>query len=119
MKRFTLALTMGLLVGMVTNGFAGNKPAVTYPVAAMAPAGAPLQVVVTNPWNKNILHYYSTGVISRGCWYTHCPVKTSVVLNSKYDSEVTLSNGKRITLSYAGLKDAVEANLAKYEPYMH
>jgi hypothetical protein len=47
-----------------------------------------------------------------------CPVMTGVILNSKHESEVALSNGKRIVLSYAGLKDQVEADLSRYEPYM-
>jgi len=58
-------------------------------------------------------------LVKVGVWYRNCPVMTNVILNSKHESEVILSNGKRIMLSSAGLKDVVEADLKKYESYMY
>jgi len=57
--------------------------------------------------------------IRTGVWYSHCPVKTNVLLSPKHEAEVTLSNGKRIMLSNAALKNQVEKDLKKYEPYMY
>ncbi len=118
MKNSTLALTTVLILGTAGVCFAGNKPAVTYPAGILAPAGETVQMDEMTPWHKGALHH-ATGIAALGAWYRTCPVLTGVVLNSKHESEVTLSNGKRIMLSYAGLKDRVEADLQQYEPYMY
>ncbi len=113
--KMTLGLA-ALILGMATASFAGNRPAVVYPQGTLATAP---QVVELTPWNKGALRPTAGIVMGTGAWYTHCPVMTNVILNSKHESEVTLSNGKRIMLSWAGLKGVVEANLSKYEPYMY
>jgi hypothetical protein len=117
MKTRTKLWAAALTLGTAGMSFAGNHPALTYPTAVLA--GVPGQLDEATPWHKGALHYQTGIVASSGVWYSHCPVMTNVVLNSKHESEVTLSNGKRIMLSWAGLKDTVEANLSKYEPYMY
>ena len=56
--------------------------------------------------------------VTLGAWYRYCPVLANVPLNPKHEAVVALSNGKRIVLSCATLKGAVEADLKRYEPYM-
>lgn len=118
MKTLTFVSTAVLILGTVGISFAGNKPAVTYPAGMLASANSSVQMDELTPWSKGALHH-TTGISTLGAWYRTCPVMTGVVLNSKHESEVTLSNGKRIMLSYAGLKDTVEADLQKYEPYTY
>lgn len=119
MKTSTVALTTVLILGTLGTSFGGNKPAVTYPAGMLVSGNSPAQVDEATPWHKGAVHYSAAGVVTLGPQYRYCPVMTNVLLNSKHESEVTLSNGKRIMLSYAGLKETVEANLKKYEPYMY
>jgi hypothetical protein len=118
MKNSTLALTTALILGTVGISFAGNRPSVTYPAGMLASASDTVQMDEVTPWHKGALHY-ATGITTVGAWYRTCPVMTGVLLNSKHEFEATLSNGKRIMLSYAGLKDTVEADIQKYQPYMY
>ena len=118
MKTLTLVLTMVLVFASVGIGFAGNKPAVTYPAGILVSASNTVQMNELTPWHKGAFQH-PAGLVTAGVWYRTCPVMTGVILNSKRESEVTLSNGKRIMLSWAGLKDKVEANLQKYQPYMY
>jgi len=70
-------------------------------------------------WTKKgtVNGFTADSLVEIGPWYRNCPVMPNVVLNSKHESEVTLSNGKRIMLSWAGLKSVVEADLNKYAAY--
>jgi hypothetical protein len=117
MKTKMTLLTAVLLLGTAAMSFAGNKPALTYPAGILT--GGTGKMDEMTPWQKGALHHPTASTVAAGVWYTHCPVMTNVILNSKHESEVTLSNGKRIMLSWAGLKGEVEANLSKYEPYMY
>ena len=120
MKNLTLVVAMALVFGTVSLSFAGNRPALTYPMAGSLVGSNPTsQMDEVTPWHKGALHYPTGVVTSAGLWYSHCPVMTNVILNSKHQTEVTLSNGKRIMLSWGGLKDVVEADLQKYEAYMY
>jgi hypothetical protein len=119
MKISTAVLAIALFLGTLGTSFAGNKPAVTYPAGMLVSGSSPAQMDEATPWHKGAVHYSAAGVVTLGPQYRYCPVMTNVLLNSKHESEVTLSNGKRIMLSWAGLKDKVEANLQKYQPYMY
>ncbi len=119
MKTLTLALTLVLIFGAVGGSFAGNKPAVIYPSGMLISTSSPARLDEVTPWHKGSVHYSAAGIVTLGPQYRYCPVMTNVLLNSKHESEVTLSNGKRIMLSYAGLKGIVEADLKKYEAYMY
>jgi hypothetical protein len=109
---------MVLTLGTAAFSFAGNNPAVTYPSGVMATSNTTGQMQENNPWNKGAVQHLVSNFSGLGVWYTHCPVMANVILNSKHEVEVTLSNGKQIMLSSANLKDAVEANLEKYQAYM-
>jgi hypothetical protein len=119
MKNLIKAVAMVLTLGTASFSFAGNNPAVTYPSAVMAASNTTGQVQEANPWNKGAVQHQTASFAGLGVWYTHCPVMTNLILNSKHEAEVTLSNGKQIVLSSANLKDVVEANLQKYEAYMY
>jgi hypothetical protein len=71
----------------------------------------------STPWHKGAVQYAS-GIVTTGAWYRTCPV-SHVLLNSKHEAEVTLSNGRKIMLASAGLRDKVEANLKAYTAYMY
>jgi hypothetical protein len=118
MKSLTLVMTMALILATTGMGFAGNRPAVTYPEGALVTSNPSVQMAEVTPWHKGAVKYAS-GVVGSGVWYRNCPVMTNVLLNSKHEYEVTLSNGKKIMLSSPGLKEVVEADLKKYEPYMY
>lgn len=119
MKNLKLNLTLALTLVTAGTSFAGNKPAVTYPSGMLASANSPVRIDEVTPWHKGAVHYTAAPMVTLGPQYRYCPVMTNVLLNSKHEAEVTLSNGKRIMLSYAGLKGAVEADIKKYEPYMY
>ena len=120
MKNLTLVVAMVLAFGTAAISFAGNRPALTYPMSGSLVASNPSnQLDEVTPWHKGALHSPTGVVVSSGVWYSHCPVKTNVILSSKHETEVALSNGKRIMLSWGGLKDVVEADLQKYEAYMY
>src|SRR5579872_1332849 len=120
MKNSIFVVAMALVFGTVSLSFAGNRPALTSPMAgSLVSANLTGQVDEVTPWHKGALHYPTGAVVSSGLWYSHCPVKTNVILNSKHSFEVTLSNGKKITLSSPDLKEVVEADLKKYEAYMY
>ena len=120
MKNSSLVVAMALVLGTVGLSFGGNRPALTYPMAgSLVSANPSNQVDEVTPWHKGALHYPVGAVVSAGVWYSHCPVKTNVILNSKHSFEVTLSNGKKIMLSSPTLKEVVEADLKKYEAYMY
>jgi hypothetical protein len=119
MKNLIKAATMALTLGTAAFSFAGNKPAVTYPSGVLVTSNPAGQMQQANPWNKGAVQHLAANFGGLGVWYTHCPVMANVILNSKHESEVTLSNGKKIMLSSASLKDVVEANLEKYEAYMY
>jgi hypothetical protein len=119
MKTKITLTAAALLLGVAGTSFAGNRPALTYPAGILASSSEAAQMDEVTPWHKGALHHMAAASVGPGVWYTHCPVMTGVVLNSKHEAEVTLSNGKKIMLSCAGLKDTVEADLEKYEPYMY
>src|ERR1700723_2420234 len=118
MKNLIKAAAMVLTLGTAAFSFAGNRPSLTYPSGVMATTNTDGQLQANNPWNKGAVQYLAS-VLGTGVWYTKCPVLGNVILNSKHEAEVTLSNGKKIMLSSASLKDVVEANLRKYEAYMY
>ena len=109
-------LALALIIGSASLSFAGNIPAVTYPQGALVTSSSSVQMTESTPWHKGT--QYASGVVTTGAWYRTCPV-SHVLLNSKHEAEVTLSNGKKIMLASAGLKDKVEANLKAYTPYMY
>ncbi len=113
----TSTLALALILGTTSLSFAGNHPALTYPGAALASANAPVQIEEVTPWHKGAIKYAS-GIMMIGAWYQACPV-SHMILNSKHEAEVTLSNGKKIMLASAALKEEVEANLGKYAPFMY
>jgi hypothetical protein len=118
MKSLMKAAAVVVTLGSASFSFAGNNPAVIYASGVMATSNSTGQVQEANPWNKGAVQHQVSNFGGLGVWYTHCPVLANVILNSKHEVEVTLSNGKEIMLSSANLKDAVEANLQKYKAYM-
>jgi hypothetical protein len=115
-RNTTTTLALALIIGSATLSHAGNIPSVTYPQGALATSNGSVQMTENTPWHKGIS--YASGIVTTGAWYRICPV-SHMILNSKHEAEVTLSNGKKIMLAWAGLKDTVEANLGKYAAYMY
>jgi hypothetical protein len=119
MKNLIKAAAVVLTLGAASFSFAGNRPAVPNPPGVVFTANPDGQLQASDLWKKGAAVKHLNWVMNTGVWYTYCPVMTNVCLNSKHETEVTLSNGKKIMLSSAGLKNVVEANLQKYEAYMY
>jgi hypothetical protein len=114
MKTKTFILTAVLTLGAALPGWTKSVP--IGPGVSVASAKVGLGV-----WTKRgpVNGFTAGSLVEVGPSYRNCPVMESAVLNSKHESEVTLSNGKRIMLFSAGLKGVVEANLGKYQSYLY
>jgi hypothetical protein len=112
MKTKILILITSITLGIALPGWTRQLP--IGPGVALSGVKVGLGV-----WTKkgSANGFIENSVVEIGPWYRNCPVMPNVILNSKHESEVTLSNGKRIMLSWAGLKSVVEADLNKYAPY--
>ena len=119
MKSLIVVLAAVLVFGSAARSQAGNRPALTYAEGNLVSSNSPVQMDETTPWHKGALHYSTGGMVVAGANYRNCPVMKNVILSPKHESEVTLSNGKRIMLCWAGLKNVVESDLKKYETYMY
>ena len=119
MKTLTFTLAFILVLGTITTVFAGNQPALTYPSGSLVTAQDSVQMDQVTPWNKGAIHY-TTGVMSKGAWYSYCPAAgPTALLSQKTRAEVKLSNGMRIMLCCKPCKADVEKDLAKFQGFMY
>jgi hypothetical protein len=117
MKTKYALLTLALMLGTVVSAFAGNHPAVP------AGSGVPLSSIHTgyeigSKGNKTTVAI-SNSVVQSGVWYRNCPSMPNMTFSKTNRMEITLSNGKKITLACKNCLDEIESHLDKYAAYMY
>jgi len=110
----TLTLALALILGTITTSFAGNHPALTYPMGKFATIGGTVNVT---PWAKNVLNYQG-GVVVAAAGNGICPVMNHRI-TSKHNATIALSNGKYMNVCCRPCKDVVEKDLGKFKTYMY
>ncbi len=114
--KYTL-LALAFMFGTVASAFAGNHPAM--PVAP----GVPLSSIHTGyeigPKGAKTTVVNLNSVVQSGVWYRSCPSMPNMLFNKFNRMEVTLSNGKKITLACKDCLGEIESHLDKYEAYMY
>lgn len=115
MKTLTFVLSLAVLLGIVTLGFAGNNP--FNPPKGNAKFATESGKVKANASHDNIVAEKG-GLVVQKPGNGICPVMNHKI-TSKHNAVVTLSNGKHMEVCCMPCKDLIEKDLSKFEAYQY